>query len=60
MPYIQIVVTPHFYWELVIDDVLQTYGQAHDETSAIDAATIASRKYLINPITIIRDYIDQS
>jgi hypothetical protein len=60
MPYIQIVVTPHFYWALFFDDVLQTYGQAHDETSAIDEATIASRKYLINPITIIRDYIDQS
>jgi hypothetical protein len=60
MPYVQIIVTHHFYWELIIDDVLQTYGQAQNETFAIDAATIASREYLINPITIIRDYIDQS
>jgi hypothetical protein len=58
MPYIQIVVTPHFYWELLIDDVLRASGQAHDETSSIDAATIAHNN--LQPLEKTSDYIDQS
>ena len=58
MPYVQFIVTPHFYWEVLIDDVLCASGQAHDETSAIDAATIAHNKF--QGFEITSDYLDQS
>jgi len=42
--HVQIFVAPHFYWELIVDDVLMDYGQADSETAAIDAATLADNK----------------
>lgn len=61
LPYVQIIVTPHHYWELIIDDILRANGQANDETSAIDAATIAHRN--LPPMTLdmmLTDKFDQS
>lgn len=43
--HVQIFVAPHFYWELMVDDVLMAYGQATDDTAAIDAATLADNKW---------------
>ena len=57
-PHVQIVVTPHHYWELIIDDVLRASGQANDETSAIDAATIAQNSF--QPLDLVSDHFDQS
>lgn len=58
MPYVQIFVAPHHYWELIIDDVLRACGQANDETSAIDAATLAHNN--LQPLDMVTDHFDQS
>ena len=61
MPYVQIFVAPHHYWELIIDNILRANGQAHDETSAIDAATLAHRNLPPMPLDMmLDDKFDQS
>jgi len=61
MPHVQIFVAPHHYWELIIDNILRANGQAHDETSAIDAATLAHRNLPPMPLDMmLADKFDQS
>lgn len=61
LPHVEIFVAQNHYWELIIDDVLRAYGQAKDETSAIDAATIAHRNLPSMPLNmIVADKYDQS
>ena len=43
--HVHIYVSPTFYWELTVNDVLMGYGQATDDTAAIDAATLADNKW---------------